>query len=95
MTDEKVKSMMQETENFSENLSAAPKQENTFMCKVCGKEGRATHMSNHVETNHLGGISIPCVFCEKKIQFKKCTGHSQNIEPLKIVSTNATKQWCV
>ena len=63
--DEKEKSMMQETENLSENLSAALKQENTFMCKVRGKEGRATHMINHVETNHLEGISIPFVFCEK------------------------------
>ena len=67
--DEKVKSMMEKRENFSgnqENGTSAPKQETTFMCKVCGKEGRATHISNHIETKHLEGISIPCSLCGKR-----------------------------
>ena len=68
--DEKVKSMMEKTENLVQSGKQAdgssPKQENTFICKVCGKEGRVTHISKHIETNHLEGISIPCAFCENR-----------------------------
>ena len=35
------------------------------ICKVCGKEGQATAITNHIEANHLDGVSVPCNLCEK------------------------------
>ena len=36
-----------------------------FSCKMCGKEGKSGHIKNHIETNHLEGVSVPCNTCEK------------------------------
>ena len=36
-----------------------------FSCKVCGKEGKGGDIKNHIETNHLEGVSVPCNACEK------------------------------
>merc|ERR1712243_437962 len=36
-----------------------------YSCNVCGKEDRNNHIKNHIEANHLEGISIPCNLCEK------------------------------
>ena len=37
-----------------------------YRCKVCGKEDKDnTSMKNHIEANHLEGVSVPCNFCEK------------------------------
>ena len=37
-----------------------------YTCNVCGKEGTApTQMRDHIEANHIEGISLPCNFCEK------------------------------
>ena len=37
-----------------------------YTCKVCGKEGSyPTQMRDHVEANHIEGISHPCNYCEK------------------------------
>ena len=36
-----------------------------YICKVCGKEGQGTNMKNHIEANHLEGLSIPCNHCSK------------------------------
>ena len=35
------------------------------ICKVCGKEGQTTSIKNHIEANHLEGVSIPCNHCSK------------------------------
>ena len=35
------------------------------ICKVCGKEGQAMAITNHIEANHLDGVSVPCNLCEK------------------------------
>ena len=42
-----------------------PKQAKAFICKVCGKEGRANVISYHIEANHLEGISVVCGVCDK------------------------------
>ena len=34
-------------------------------CTVCGKEGQYINIRNHIEANHMEGISIPCNLCEK------------------------------
>ena len=66
--DEKVKSLMQRGEKMIGNGKQAdgrPKLATTFFCKVCGKEGVVSHIRDHIEFNHLEGISIPCEYCEQ------------------------------
>ena len=46
-------------------IPVGKKQNTAFVCKVCGKEGQATNIRNHIEANHLEGISIPCDCCDK------------------------------
>ena len=58
--DEKVKSMMEK----STNLIANGKQR-AYICKVCEKEGHGIAIRDHIEANHLEGISIPCNLCQK------------------------------
>ena len=66
--DKKVKSMMEKSQNkiqSGKQASGAPMQKKTSICKVCGKEGMTTTIRNHIEANHLQGISIPCDRCDK------------------------------
>ena len=58
--DDQVKSMMRK----SENLCADGSRKAT-MCTVCGKEGFPSQIKNHIEANHLEGVSIPCNYCDK------------------------------
>ena len=56
--DEKVKSMIEKGEKMipsGNHANGTPKQQTSSICKVCGKEGLAHHIRNHLE-----GISIPC-----------------------------------
>ena len=66
---EKVNAMMEKTDNpvftGKQASDGTSNEEKVYICKVCGKEGRVTQISNHIETNHLQGISIPCGFCGK------------------------------
>ena len=57
--DEKCNSMMEKT--FKRQANGYP----LYRCGVCGKEGINTQMKNHIEANHLEGVSMPCNFCEK------------------------------
>ena len=59
--DKQVKSMM----IFSNNAAARKKEGRARICKVCGKEGSRTIIMNHIEANHITGISIPCDLCGK------------------------------
>ena len=36
-----------------------------YVCNICGKEANHKNMKDHIEANHLEGISVPCNFCEK------------------------------
>ena len=75
--DEKVKSMMEKSQNMVPNgkqANGTPIQKKAFICKVCGKEGHVTHIRNHIEVNHLEGISIPCDFCEKAFGTRDALG---------------------
>ena len=56
--DEKLDSMMTLGNNNVHNRRAT-------ICQVCGKEGMRITIKDHIEANHLEGISIPCKFCEK------------------------------
>ena len=57
-----VKSMMEVSQNM---FQSGKMQKFGKICKVCGKEGRATDIMRHIEANHLEGISVPCNLCDK------------------------------
>ena len=57
---ERVRSMMQKNEN-----NYANGQRKADMCKVCGKEGMGSAIMEHIEANHLEGMTFPCNLCEK------------------------------
>ena len=60
---EKVKSMMEGSENLApDGLSKAK------ICKVCGKEGAGIAIRDHIEANHLEGVSLPCNVCGKEFR---------------------------
>ena len=63
--DEKVKSMMEKGQKMIPNGAI---QTTSSICKVCGKEGLAHHIRNHIESNHLEGISLPCGYCDKTVK---------------------------
>jgi len=58
--DEHVVSMMVKSENHIPNT-----QRKADMCTVCGKEGYQMQIKDHIEANHMEGVSIPCNYCDK------------------------------
>ena len=71
--------MMEKGQNMipsGKQTNGTPKQQLTGICKVCGKEGSLSLIKQHIETNHLEGISIPCAMCEKV--FSSRNGLSQH-----------------
>ena len=61
-----VKSMMKRGKNMITTRSHGTKRNTTTsICKVCGKEGQPSHIRDHIEANHLEGISISCDVCGK------------------------------
>ena len=63
--DEKVKSMMDKSEHFIQNGKG---RERTKICKLCGKEGQGIAIRDHIEANHLEGVSLPCNVCGKEFR---------------------------
>ena len=56
--EEKCKSMMEKTFKKDKDGNIL------YSCTTCGKEAKNNNLKNHIEANHLEGISIPCNFCE-------------------------------
>ena len=72
--DERVKSMMERSGNFvpiKEQAKGRPRQETAFLCKVCGKESKVTNIIDHIESNHIEGIALPCNFCKQIYSSRK------------------------
>ena len=73
--DETVKAMMETSENMvqfnSIQKSSGRGQERAKICKVCGKEGQVTAIKDHIESNHLDGVSIPCNLCDKILRTRR------------------------
>ena len=68
--DEKVKSMMEKSQNkYANGLQLADR------CKVCGKEGMSSAIKDHIEANHLEGIVIPCNRCDKTFRSRDSLRH--------------------
>ena len=61
--DEKVKSMMGTSQNFDPRGKQRAK-----ICQMCGKEGDGTAIRDHIEANHLEGVSLPCNLCGKEFR---------------------------
>ena len=61
--DQQVKSMMLVSENASPYQRGRAR-----ICKVCGKEGGTTNIMNHIEANHIAGVSIPCDLCGQVVK---------------------------
>merc|ERR1719209_2799142 len=36
-----------------------------YKCTICGKEDKSYNLKDHIEKNHLEGVSIPCNLCGK------------------------------
>ena len=74
--DEKVKSMMEIGQN---KIKSGQQERRVHICKVCGKEGAGIAIRDHIEANHLEGVSLPCNLCEKtfrsrmRLRKHKCT----------------------
>ena len=65
---EEVKSIMDKGQNmitFGKRKNGKPMRVTSSVCKVCGKEGLSKDIRNHIEANHLEGISLPCDYCDK------------------------------
>ena len=56
--DAKVKLLMEK----SHNLIPSGKQK-AYICKVCEKEGEGIAIRDHIESNHLEGVVLPCDIC--------------------------------
>ena len=63
--DEQINSLM--TKSSRKNIHGQP----LYVCNVCGKEDSHRHMRDHIEANHLEGISVHCNFCEKIFKSRK------------------------
>ena len=66
--DEKIKSMMEKGQKMiphGKKANGTSNQTMSWICKLCGKEGLSHHIRDHIEANHLEGISLPCDFCAK------------------------------
>ena len=64
--DQEVKSLMKKGQKVipnGKNPNGMPKQQRSYICKVCGKEGLSCEIKSHIEANHMEGLSIPCDFC--------------------------------
>ena len=66
--DETVKTMMEISENM---IQEEIRQKRAKICKPCGKEGPSTNIKQHIEANHLEGVSLPCNLCDKILRSRK------------------------
>ena len=58
--DDKIKSMMEVSEN---HVVGKQKAYSRKVCKVCGKEGLIQNIRDHIEANHITGVSHTCNIC--------------------------------
>ena len=68
--DERVKSMMENGQKKIPNgkdRNGRPILAKSWICKVCGKEDKLTNVIQHIEGNHLEGLSIPCDYCSETL----------------------------
>ena len=64
--DEKVKTMIGRRENMIKYSSTGMCK--SYVCQICGKKGQWVTITDHIEANHLEGISIPCNICDQTVR---------------------------
>ena len=52
-------------ESLEKSITDNPQNRQCSICNVCGKEGMSNAIKNHIEANHIEGITIPCNSCDK------------------------------
>ena len=62
--DDRIEAMMGQGENKIQ-CSCSNQKRQAYVCHVCEKEGVRNVIKEHIEANHLEGLSIPCNRCEK------------------------------
>ena len=75
--DNQVQSMMEKGTNLvtcGKDKNGKETLRTAFVCKVCLKEGQMVNIRNHIEANHLEGISIPCSLCQNLFRSRKALG---------------------
>ena len=68
---QKVKSHMKSSDDSDPNSKSGSRRR---ICKVCGQEGPIQDIKNHIEANHIAGISIPCDLCGKLFKSRNSLG---------------------
>ena len=66
--DQTVKSMIEKSEK---KILVGKQLQRVNICKVCGKEGQWVAIRDHIEANHLQGVSLSCSLCEKSFRSRK------------------------
>merc|ERR1712129_233928 len=61
--DDQVNAMMVKSSNMIANGNG--RKTYALTCTACGKEGNRSNIRDHIEVNHMEGVSIPCNFCDK------------------------------
>ena len=74
--DEKVKSMMKKGDKMCTGSKSNLK---VTICTVCGKEGQWTIIRNHIEANHIEGMSHPCNICGKTYRSRNALAHHKSL----------------
>ena len=78
--EERVKSMMEKSDNMCQNSRNS--NQKADRCKVCGKEGKGSNIKDHIESNHIEGIVLPCNLCGKTFRSRKGLGnHKASVHP--------------
>ena len=60
--DDQIKSMMEHT---GKSIMVGNTKREAMLCKVCGKEGQLGNITNHIESNHITGVTHSCDICNK------------------------------
>ena len=77
---ERVKSFMEKTHQRTQNGRGY-----LYTCKVCGKKGQSIHIQNHIEANHLEGVSLPCNMCDMTARSRReLTEHKHTYHTVKL-----------
>ena len=69
--DQKVKSLMKSSDDSDPNNKSGTRRRT---CKVCGQDGPVQDIKNHIEANHIAGMSISCDLCGKLFKSRNSLG---------------------
>ena len=73
--------MMERSQNMiqvGKQANGTPIRATALICKACGKEGQSNAIRDHIEANHLEGISIPCDYCDKTFNARQNLSKHKN-----------------